>query len=418
MREWNRIYFSLCLALQRKRRTLCMILITAACMVIFSYAIMLYYASNYNYITSDEIYVKGLKNTGTILIEETSDDFDYQLMDDIIRDIREIEGVYALGESNGGVGFNGTFFEAYADNPAVINGTNENGSVVGFSVTADTAKICHLNLLSGTSPDQLVEDENTHYIYLGYDFRDIPEGTLYERELPNGKTFKLVVAGVLKKGQRWIDAIEYAFFNCNTLSNYEVMDGYIMVCSSSISSFPAFFNIEDGYEFKDVKDSILKLEKKYGVTFAIGSIEEKYVMAEEQRAAINNTLNRCMITMIAAALSFLVCLQVIEFYQNKRQYGLYYSIGMTEKDVNHIVVWKKAVESVLASAIAYVLTFYVCRVMFAVYSDVNKIISEVMVRYVLGWLIGIGVFYLVLSSAFIIIAMRKYTLMELLERGE
>lgn len=417
MRETTRIHFSFYLIIQNLKRSVGFILIAAACLLVFSYSIILHYAGNYNYTTSDEIFVKGVNNTGLIYTNNNGDTSYYDYIEDIFSEIRQIDGVCALAESSNIMDFSLQSFGDYADNEALLAAAS-NGKIHGVSIGTEAAEICNMNLLSGTLPDELTYDGLTTYLYLGYDFRDIPLGTVYEQELPDGTYYRVIVAGILEKGQRWLDAVYYVSFDCNSISDYITLDSSLLIASGDGSGFPLFFNFEDGYDFDDISKHIKEVGEKYGVTLSVGSIGEKYVMADEQRSVMSRAVRECILLMVVTSISFLLCLEVLEFYQNKRQYGLYLVTGMTASDINHIISWKKLIEMVLALVLSLLLTYRICLYMFDINEDVNTVIMDVLGRYVIWQLLIISVVLFLFSTVFSMEAVKRYTPIELLEKEE
>ncbi len=417
MREITRVHFSFNLIFQNLKRSVQFILIATACLLVFAYSILLHYAGNYNYMTSDEIFVCGVENTGLIYAEGNGG---YELigyMDEFYDDVREIDGVYALAQSSNTCDISLSRFGDYSKNEALV-AASSGGSIHGVSISTDTAKICNMNLLSGTMPDELAYDDYTIYLYLGYDFRDIPLGTIYEEERPDGTYYRVIVAGILEKGQRWLDANYYISFDFTSISDYICLDSSYLYTNGDDFGFPLFFNFEEGYDFDDISKQIKEVGEKYGVTLSVNSIGQKYAVADEQRSVMNRAVRDCILLMAVTSISLLLCMEVLEFYQNKRQYGLYLVTGMTAADIGHIISWKKLIETVLALVLSLLLTYRICLYMFDINEDVNNVIMDVLGRYVIWQLLIISLVLFLFSTIFSVEAVKRYTPIELLEKEE
>ncbi len=419
MREKIRFRLAIYMEFQNGRRTLCVIALVAACMLLFLYSILMEYASEYHRLSADKIFTEGVERTGVIMIETAQG---VEQMETVTEELRKLPCIKSIAQSVV-TGISVREYEQYPNGGLLLEQADENGNISAVSVSRDAANVCHMELLWGTPPEELpIEEEGviTGYIYLGYDYRDIPLGEVGERVLLDGTKYRMVIAGVLQKGQKWMPQNAYAAHGLGytSLSDYVETDSSLIVYSGKISAYPVFFNFTEEYTFEEVKNAGMEVANKYGVELSLASCAEKYKIVHAERRVILDALKECLILMVLTACSLILCIQITEFYQNKRQYGLFYALGMTGEDVEHIVVWRKLCETAFAALLSYLLMFILAQRLFWAGSNAQKVISEVLTIYCLPRLFIFSIVVVVISAGVSIIFMRRYMPTELLTREE
>lgn len=416
MKERTRISMAVYELFQNLRRNIYIVLMLMCCMVLFLYSITIYYGTDYNYITTNEILKNGTQRTGLLSLNVFDPNGEYKSA--FYNKVSESGCVEAYG---GFTKSDQMMTEVFAKYPEsnLVKTEMQKGSITCFRTTPQADKIIHVDLLEGKTFSELEyeEDADITYYYLGYNYRDIPLGTIRDMTYSNGTRKIDIVAGVLDKGQRWLTCYPFVEMNFSNLSSYSSTDDAVVAVVKDAGA-PVFFTYDSQHTFEEVRKQCNEISKEIGCEVNMSLLEDGFNMVRDEKKVIYKMIVECMFILTVSALSVLLCTIYIEFMQSKRRYGLYYAVGMSQADVEHILAWKRVIEIVIAAALSYIIVSVSCKWVFWVEGDVQSIINVVLTQYCL-W--RMGVIVIVLAIVYIVASvfmLRLYSPTELLKRKE
>ena len=414
MRFIKLLYIASRIEFQHTRRACLIIIMIGACMLLFSYGIMIRFSGDYNKNEADEIFGGRTGNTA-VMISHVGE---YENMVKTTEKIRTSEFVRGVASAN----MIQTFENApYADafDSETLKTAIERSRVGTVHLSGDFLDVFDIELYKGERPENLSNnDVYTSYLYLGYDYKDQSLGEIYTKKLKNGRILRYVVAGVFEKNTSVIPAYVFTDMSYTTLSVSENLDSCIVSYSSGMDSFPVYVSFEDGLSVQEIRGKCDEIAKEYGVLLSFTGINEKYEMADQKSMLIMKIINRSMLTMIVVAMLAMLGVAVIDTWQKKRQYGLLFSIGMSVKDLNVIELIRKGEEIACAFLLSWWAVIIVSKRMFFVLKNDANIVFNAVNRYVLLRLMVFASVALAISFCVSVVILHSFTPAELLEREE
>lgn len=401
--------------LKNRIRFLFSFFVIVSTIAILSFSILFAYANQYNRISTNEILKKNIDSTGILYVSiDKLDQQKISLISEYLNDLRDLDEIDYIADMSGMTGTiaEQEFFKYGED-------AYKTASSKCMTLTQEAFDIINYNLYNGIDPHELsIEDSYTQYVYLGYNYRDIPLGTIYEKQTPAGIVFRVIIAGVLEKNQRILNCIDYAFFDSTTMSNYINTDDIMLIVSKDVSGFPLFFDVNNEYTYSDAKEKIICISEKYGYPITISSIGEKYLDADVSRGALQKVLKYALFIIAVSSICTLLVFAVYEVKDNLRAFGLLFANGISDSDMIIVIIMKKMIETIICFILSYLLLLLVTDKMFAVYSDVETIVKDVLKRYVLPRISIICTLWLILSSLLLVVSFKIRCVSQLLLRKE
>ena len=266
--------------------------------------------------------------------------------------------------------------------------------IIAFDENA--LEITSLELSDGTYPKELREnstDENIYYIYLGWDYRDVPVGT----EFTFGED-QAIVAGICRKNEKLFN---YDALSCrDTLMGYEmdVDDLVLIVWPDSNVRGNAVISFEEGTDIQAEQEKILNLAKEYGVETENCCILQSRAAGLFRFYQIQADRMKDMFWIITVGIAALyLCFAFLVAIQSRRTFAIWLMDGMERKKLRSIIWIQNAVCLGISSAFAIGIAAKSLRMFTAEAAD-YKILMTVFFKGPLELMVGYAVLLCILSS--------------------
>lgn len=211
--------------------------------------------------------------------------------------------------------------------------------------------------LSKGSKDTVKKTEK-NLIYLGYNYRDIPIGTiLYNEETKE----EYEVAGVLEKNTYLL--AEYSLL-CNwggvQLSCIDPIDNFFLVVPAynsreNIRSSLAFFSVSDQCSFQEGVKKIQDTFKKHGLGVNVGTYEARVETITSDAAWIHQSLLKISIVIISVAYMIMVVAQLLISSLKQKELGVWILSGLSRKKIWGILFGENFIKSLIAGIVSFLI---------------------------------------------------------------
>lgn len=203
----------------------------------------------------------------------------------------------------------------------------------------------NIRLLAGELPD--AGESDSCLIYLGYNFREIPVGTVF---VENGSTARYVVAGVMEQGSRVTDPRVFTMYNENLTLSYDVkLDNMILTLmpEGELYTVRNLFCAADGYTYKEATDALKKLGRKMGIQMRIGTLVARLDSVFSQNDIIRSRING--IVAISCILLFMLCvtIQLLNTYTKRKELGIWLANGVSRREMFEILCLENLIKAVV-----------------------------------------------------------------------
>ena len=275
--------------------------------------------------------------------------------------------------------------------------TEDSGKVFELVAFDENAlETTSLKLSEGTYPKELrskSEDENTYYIYLGWDYRDVPLGT----EFTFGGN-RAVVAGTCKKNSKLFNFTALSWRDTSLGYEIDVDDLVLVVWPDSIVRTNAIISFEDGIDIQAEKEKILELAQEYSAKTENCSILQSRGIGLFRFYQIQtNRMKKMFWVVIFGVTALYLCFSFLVAIRSRRTFAIWLMDGMERKKLRNIIWIQNAICLGISSAFAIGIAAKSLRMFTAEAAD-YKILMTVFFKAPLELMVGYAVLLCILSS--------------------
>lgn len=367
--------------------------------------------SKYYRTSLDDVLTKKVAGTGSLLIEE------YDSEEDILaffQEAQESTFIDAIGSAGEGIT---NILPQLAE---IQQGHTEYGWEPGYVemqyVTDSLLPLCNISLAEGELITEF-DERGDHWcgLYLGWEFREIPVGTVFTYTV-NGEPEEYEVLGILEKGTRWVDPYVTRGNFSGATRGYEDMDySVLFLYYDSVLDMFGMFSVEDGVAMTDAVAYLNQLADKYNLRVTFGSMEKEMEKAETQNALMQKVTFQIFFLMSVTAIICILSFLMISIISRSGEYGILYAIGMGQSDLIRMNAIEIGLKFIIAFSSALAASYYFIQMFFSEGPYSVVIMKELLFRYVYGPVFLIGVLLFLTAAVGPMIYINRKSPVELLE---
>jgi len=413
MKNTVKFWFAFNNITQHFKKFLLSIVMLAVSLCLISIVFLLYKNEDYTANIADHILARGLANTGNIYFDPfAAMGVDLAQMELDIYNSDKIDSV-------GSIDANGVFspdnLEIFSDLHEIqFSGWNEDnqhmehGYVTVIWMRPTLFRLCGLKLDEGDflTEEQLMDDNA--YIYLGSNFKGkIEVGKVYE---DNG--YKYIVAGIFRKGSLFLEAnIDNNLSYPDLRMALDLENQVILTCASG---GPIYFSTAEGTSFDEAREEIRNITNKYQVDAVIQSLSEIYGAGVQEKSIMISYITRIFIIVCFSAVLIISCLQIVAILNERKAYGILYSIGASPRDIYAIIFWENLLKLIISFLMSAAGVIWISSQMFD--RMLKVAMKEIVLVSVLPKVFFGSVIILTIASILPVIVIRKMTPSKLMRR--
>ena len=379
-------------------RTILSIILAVLGILVIVFTAILGTGTEYARNNADRLLTSGFEKTGIVRMEELDMGF--------INELGQQPEIGALGCI---VTYTVTLPELAADINAVIGTSGSGGSQLDMiTVYYDTLNLFNMELQSGKFETEF-PDDYTNYLYLGADYIDIPVGTVYRTT-----TSTYIVAGIFKKSQRFISSELTTGFDQNHSDYTFNCDSSIIAACPYMFSSGFWLSASEDYTFPQAVSKAFEVAEKHGVEISYRTLLRSYEDAMVNVLTMKNIFGKLMPVVCIACVVMILCMQISDIYSSLRGFGIMYSQGFSQKDLEIIMIWKNAVIFLISLIISAPLVSKLVNFWYVGSNGGTEVVRGLLLRYAApaAILVILGIF--IISVVFSIAVFRSYTPVEMI----
>lgn len=255
----------------------------------------------------------------------------------------------------------------------------ENGfsGEVGQEVRIDASLLPLYKLELAEGEWKTSDNYRTIYLYLGADFAGkVAVGTTFADEKGDEE---YMVAGILKSNSYFpMDDLIADFSKIATTFQYEskLDNRIIKLLPTSRAEWRGFISIKNGYLTNNVINQIYQLAHKENIDIHLGEFVDILKEIEHSRSDITHYMRGLALKMALIIIILVSGTQLLQIIKEMSEYGIYYSLGMTVKDLCSIVFIKNIVGMFVAFMAGIIGCIFAIKIMsFSMNMDFSELIS-------------------------------------------
>lgn len=384
------------------------ILISLIALSIFLVGVIAFYNNIYNYSEKqcEEVLNGTIDEIGLIYAENNS--FYSQDAKDFMNDAVTTGIVRAMGSVS----------EMQTDRlPELAHIQNpDNDELTWLWVDETALNLCDLSFYESTETN--AKSENVFHLYLGYNFRQVKAGTKYVFKDSSGESYTYVVDGILKKHQEFIsDQIASGTAAGNTAATYD-MDNRVMVFGDVYP--PSGFWIYETGEHETMttaRNKLQQLADQHDLQLQFSTLDSYLENAHMENRKIQEIFQRMLGVILIGTLVINLSMCALSFVLNKKEYGVLYICGFSQKDLIVIYTVENLMKGVVALGIGGVCIYAMFTKLFVYSAETDQMIRDIFFHDIFELMIG-DMFILVFALSILpVILVNKFTPQAIVKGG-
>lgn len=421
MRKAYIIKTALVLMSNKMRRMLLLLALNIVCFLLFLLGLFLYEQGNYNRNSCDKLLSSGVDGTGYLVLESNRSEQEFWEKEMPFRKaLYQYEGITAIGtvrDSGTNLPEEVRRLQEKYDSSENTRAYNAKGYVRVTCIEPTFLELNPISLAKGQpiSPD-ISLDKDYCYLYLGWDYREIPVGTKYRQSFDSGLTLTYEVAGIMKKGTKLVSD-EIFWIDADSVVSYQNVDNAIVTIEKSAGKPWELFGIDTKhYSMNEVRHYIKKLAAQYGYQVSIATLSATFDRAEANSAEVRKYIRDLFVLVCLVTIGIMMCMQVIDFMSHEYEYGIMRISGFTQKELIQVFWIQNIAKLLCAYAVAAGILALFLQPMFAIDDTSALVIHELLLGCVFGKGLLLLLGLLLVSMLVPVFVVKKYPVVEMLKR--
>lgn len=334
------------------------IIISVICFVLLGFSLVFPWLYHKAYSDVDRLLPTGLNN---VLVLDHTMAKDVYTENSFMLDLKASDKIQSIGAS-------GTYYvspEFYYENQSIKEKVLEirrkgldnfrtegypdmqNMGIECIAISSATLDFYNLKLYKGSF--ESVSNDNT-VLYLGYNYKDIPIGTVLKNVDYQGNIHDQVVAGILEKNTEIIDG--HACANSYAMNvNYAInLDNMVLSVQEYSNDFminmsgPVLVSLSKEISYEEGVEEASRIAEKYGIIINPAPLEGKmHIMLSEFDILLELTSSINPVLLIITVI-ILISSHLLSIIYRKRELGVWLSNGFGLKQVKKIILFETMIK--------------------------------------------------------------------------
>lgn len=191
---------------------------------------------------------------------------------------------------------------------------------------------------------------------LGYNFRDIPLGTVIKLGQRPGYEYEVV--GIISKNQEIIDSNSIMSDLGGLDFDYTIpLDNMIMLIDPdtqgiAIDSTENFLSFNEGVSYEEGKETLEKIFSDYGTEIKIGRLSDRIDEIMTRTDWILNRFSASAVVFLVLSVLSILSIQMMSFFTRKKEIGIWVSNGLEYKYIFRILLIENLIKILVSYAIS------------------------------------------------------------------
>ena len=257
-----------------------------------------------------------------------------------------------------------------------------------------------IKFLDWIDSDDLQYDPNTDYLlYLGWEYRDVPLGTVWYAQ--DGS--KVIVAGHLKKNSKLFDISSILGIGASDSYKMELDGTGIIIYPITIYSGVGYYmyTVEEGYNREEVMKSVEELFASYGWEVHQYTLSNYEDVIFSQLSEIRERIGKQIPAFVLISVLAFLILQLLIVIKTTSKYGIYQLTGFREITIMGINLIEHSMQLIPAFLLAVLLIcFMLSQLLLISSTTLMREIWTILSTQVFGGMFLIMLFMLMTGTIF------------------
>lgn len=367
MRLKNTLCISIENIMHQKARFFLSTVMIGLSMIGIGYFMMFSNVSKYVKDECDRVLAGGVDGTGVMKVS------------DIVYEVKKLkEEAMASGKIECiGTWMSGDMFWVLSEDLVPEPYKNKDGpKMFWVSIDRTMLGICNLRFYKKRDvPEEKWKDPDWYGIYLGWEYRHIPLGTVYKEDimLP-GITKEYEVIGILEKGQEFIsdtvvlDGMGNGVYSVESWDNAVIVPMELYVSDRVMTNY-LLYTPKEGISMGEAKSYLEEKAKELGLRPYFFDLREGFYLEELNQQDYRRIEKELCVMLCVTCVLINVCLLIIQLIRDKKEMGIFYACGFSHRDVFAIYVWQSILKIMIAWTVGFVGLKVLCQQSFNYHTD-------------------------------------------------
>ena len=235
---------------------------------------------------------------------------------------------------------------------------NADGELEWIYMDKTVIDICNLSFSSKIDTNISKEKKDVFYLILGSNFKDIKVGTEYHEQIDDTTEQINVVAGILKKGQKFITDNLTMGSGAGTSVSTRQLDNAIIFTGDVYPTISRWiFSASDSANLEEAEMYLSKLASAHNIDMNFSSLSANFRYSKMKTQQIQYIFKELFVLTAIGTIIINLCMFSILFFNRMQDYGILYANGFSSSELRLVFIiesmFKCCIGCFLAASIIY-----------------------------------------------------------------
>lgn len=251
-------------------------------------------------------------------------------------------------------------------------------------------------------PEEKWNDPHWSGLYLGASFRDVPLGTVYRDITSDGTVWEYEVIGLLDRDQRLLS--EMVIYHCDEdgYQSSKPLDDlvvFVMGFQKGVWPTPSCAYIPaEGVSLEEAESYLKSLADELGIPMKFDRMKDGFQKSKFEDQMITRILKKLSFVLVACCFLINVGTLILQFQARKKEFGILYACGCSERDVCKIFLAENGIKMALAFLISFCSVYYAARGFFEINGNTTWVLGYVVRTNLLPYMILVALAFAVIFA--------------------
>lgn len=286
---------------------------------------------------------------------------------------------------------------------------NQNGELEWIYMDKTVIDICNLSFDKKIKENITRVKKNVFYLFLGCNFKDIKVGTEYHEKIDDSTEQIYVVAGVLKKGQKFItDDITMGGGAGTTVSTRRLDNAVIFTGDVYPTISRWIYSASNSTSLKEAEGYLSKLASKYNIEMSFSSLSANFSYSKMKTEQIQYIFRELFVLTAIGTIIINLCMFTILFFNRMKDYGILYANGFSSRELQSVFILESLIKCSIGCFLAASIIYCTIRHFFAFDSETLIMVNYIFLNHIVWHLLAFDILIVIFFSIVPYVLLKRY----------
>lgn len=286
---------------------------------------------------------------------------------------------------------------------------NADGELEWIYMDKTVIDLCKLSFSSKLDTSISEERKNVFSLILGCNFNGIKAGTEYHEQINDTTEYIYVVAGILKKGQKFISNNLTIGSGAGTSVSTQQLDNAVIFTGDVYPTTSRWiYTASDHTSLEDAEAYLSKLASAHSIDMRFSSLHANFKYSKMKTQQIQYIFGELFVLTAIGTIIINLCMFSILFFNRMKDYGILYANGFSSSELRAVFLFENLFKCSLGCFIAASIIYGMMYHFFAFDSETLRMVNSIFLHHIVWQLFILDLLFVILFSMIPFALLEKY----------